>query len=706
MTTKTTPSSEDDQYQQLLSQVRSTFAASPPLGAVLFTTETAGLFGIFLDALPPDRRQHYDCNACRRFVDRFGGVVRIQADGSQVSVLWDPETAPLFFEPAVRALARAVTRSKVNGVFLCEERVWGLPKNDQQLTAIEHGVTPTVRTWHHLAVVPAASLVHKPVRGQTTAGAMSAEAEEHGMLCRGLAEFPIDVVRQAHTLLTSGQLYRSEKCVDAAKWLLDLHTARAAAVSSSARDNLTWLAAATAPAGFCHVRSTMIGTLLEDIVAKLPFAEIKRRFDEKMAPGNYQRAQAAPSAGNIAQAEKVIAEMKAAGSLGRRYATLDDLACLWRPAAPKAAPTSGGVFGHLTPKGKPPVSTMEMPSQTMTWEKFQRTVLPGALSIEVQVPPTADRFVALVTAADAAAPPILQWDTDEARNPVSWYYAAGIDAEIKRRVVGAGGRYDDVDIRASLIWHNRNDLDLHVVAPSGAHIFFAQKMSPCGGWLDVDMNVHGETDQPIENIRWAKGMARAGRYQVIVQNFRFHESFASPTPFKVELEVLGDVFTYEGVVSPRRETGEMSNVRVASFDFRPGQKLTYAPVDMRPASAGSPNAWGLTPNQWAKVTGVTLSPNMWGKTPMPQHGQHVFFLLDGCKDTSKGTGRGFFVETLRGELRPLRSTLEAYTATAAIEGADRATACGVGMTSGATWDLLVRVTTESGVATYKLDRWD
>jgi hypothetical protein len=53
----------------------------------------------------------------------------------------------------------------------------------------------------------------------------------------------------------------------------------------------------------------------------------------------------------------------------------------------------------------------------MTWEKFARTMLPEALSIEAQVPAGPERFMALVTAANADAPPILQWDAEERRNP-------------------------------------------------------------------------------------------------------------------------------------------------------------------------------------------------------------------------------------------------------------------------------------------------
>jgi uncharacterized protein YfaP (DUF2135 family) len=146
---------------------------------------------------------------------------------------------------------------------------------------------------------------------------------------------------------------------------------------------------------------------------------------------------------------------------------------------------------------------------------------------------------------------------------------SNIDAEIKDRVTRAGGLYDGVDIRASLLWNNRNDLDLHVITPSGEHIFYGAKVASCGGFLDVDMNVRGETTKPVENVRWAKGAARVGRYKVFVRNYAFHESVQSPTSFKVELEVNGKVTHFEGVMSPNGQTSDASDIVVAEFDFDP-----------------------------------------------------------------------------------------------------------------------------------------
>jgi uncharacterized protein YfaP (DUF2135 family) len=150
---------------------------------------------------------------------------------------------------------------------------------------------------------------------------------------------------------------------------------------------------------------------------------------------------------------------------------------------------------------------------------------------------------------------------------------ANIDAEIEDRVTKAGGLYAGVDVRASLLWNNGNDLDLHVLTPAGEHIFYGAKQATCGGWLDVDMNAGGaHTTKPVENVRWAKGTARRGRYKVWVRNFAFHEAKRAPTPFKVELEVGGKISHVEGVISPNGQTGELSDILVAELDYDPNAR--------------------------------------------------------------------------------------------------------------------------------------
>ena len=375
----------------------------------VFTTDAEGLFERYLGALRADRRQHYNCRCCHQFVERFGGLVTLDEAGDQRPLVWSLD-APPFFVQAVRALDYVVTRAKVTGVFLSSEMTWGTVSN-----VSKKGVT-----WSHLHARQPESVV-VPSSLLTCSQAMAAYREDHGTLCRGLADFPRDVAHEAHRLLAVGDLLRAEKCIGVARWLFDLHESLVVAMDRRRRDNLTWRAVALAPVGFAHIRSTMIGTLLEDIAAGLPFEDIRRRWNAKMGGDVYQRPQAAPTNGQLAAAESIIAKLASAGSLERRLATLEDIkgAEFWLPRDAANAKPSAGVFAHLRTDTRP-AAHVDISTQVITWEKFARTVLPDADRIELLTPPSGP-FFGFTTAANADAPPILQWDREGRRQPVSWY---------------------------------------------------------------------------------------------------------------------------------------------------------------------------------------------------------------------------------------------------------------------------------------------
>lgn len=141
-----------------------------------------------------------------------------------------------------------------------------------------------------------------------------------------------------------------------------------------------------------------------------------------------------------------------------------------------------------------------------------------------------------------------------------------IDAEISARLKREGAKSGDVAI--SLAWNTRDDLDLHVVTPRGEEISYNHKKSQCGGELDVDMNVNGESTSPVENVYWPVGGAPVGKYKVIVQNFKFHEHHhGTDVPFKVQVKVGDSVNIYKGNTKNTKV-----NVVVCEFDFVPQMK--------------------------------------------------------------------------------------------------------------------------------------
>lgn len=405
----------DSDYDALLGRLQARFLKNIDGGkAPLFTTDL-DLWDAYIDSFPTASRQYHNCSSCRHFIRRFGSLLTIDETGATKPAMWDPEDANSEHAAGIVAMCTALKRAKVTGVFLSAEPMWG---------------DPVTGIWTHFAVTPPASIRYRGLT-LTANQAMAEKREDHKNVLRALEEFTAPMLTQALTLLNSEALYRSEKVLGPAQWLSDLHTN----AQGRHRSNVVWRAIASAPAGFCHPRSSMIGTLLEDIASGMPFETVARRFKDKMHPLQYQRPQAAPSAGTIAQAEKVIGALKAAGSLERRFARLDEIVALWKPTTEPES-TKEGVFGHLIPKGEKAPAPMTVSAQTITWEKFARTVLPLAKAIEAFVPHRGN-FMALLTAQNPDAPPILQWDSEERRNPVSWYlYHGGSDA-VRWRLAGS-----------------------------------------------------------------------------------------------------------------------------------------------------------------------------------------------------------------------------------------------------------------------------
>jgi len=521
---------DNDQYPEFLESVNKYFNLMISKRNKLFTTNCDGLFEAYLANLPEEARQHYICSTCRHFINRYGGLVTISDNGEMESAIWNDSDVPEFFAQSIKAMKNIVLKSKVNGVFISENETLGQPATGQ---------------WTHISVTLPSDMVHHS--RLTNAGqAMAEKLEDFRILTAGLLEYATEAVDQAVTLLKTESLYRSEKCLGVAEWLKDLHMRCSNTKNSIDSNNQVWLAVATAPPGFCHIKSTMIGTLLDDIVAGLSFDSVSRRFAAKMHPLQYQRPQAAPTAGNIERAEKIVEKLGIQKSLIRRFAKLEELNKIWIPKEKKESTKSRGIFSHLTAKAKKVQPKMDIPTITMTWRKFSETILPFAEDIEYLVKDGKSNFSAILTAVHEDAPPIFQWDSEEKRNPFSWYVYVG---------------------------------------------------------------------------------------------------------------------------------------------------------------GSNHSKWELSTG-YCKVTGICLQPSTW-YDDNPHQGKSIFFILDGAKDSrDKNSGNCLFPEMLKSELREIRSTIEAYSKNAEIEGYHDASACGIKLEYRANWDAVFCVTTNAGIATYRLDRYE
>lgn len=91
-------------------------------------------------------------------------------------------------------------------------------------------------------------------------------------------------------------------------------------------------------------------------------------------------------------------------------------------------------------------------------------------------------------------------------------------ADLSQRLVREGARNGEVTV--SLGWNTRDDLDLHVIAPSGEELCYGNRQSSCGGHVDVCMAGTGRascSSEPVEHICWSR--APDGTYRVFVRFF-------------------------------------------------------------------------------------------------------------------------------------------------------------------------------------------
>lgn len=410
------------EFHKFLSAVRARFdEIIAKNGTQLYTTDTNinTLWSAYLSGFETEQwRQHHNCNCCRQFIQRYGSLVSIDKNGAAVSPLWGTVAQiPELYKKSVSAMRTLVSRSSVEGVFASELKILGTPQTRDFQNP--NGF------WRHFNVTNPS--VHTD-RVKTAYQYSAAKREDHITVINATVEFSRNTLDEAVKLLSSDKLYRSDKVLPGAKWLQSFMEMRNR-YTGKTRNSLSWKMIAEAPAGFCHPRSGMLGTLIEDMEEGKHIEEVKANFRAKMDGLSYQRPQAAPAAGNIKRAEELVAKLGIEPSLRRRYATITDLQLLWIPSRPTPveAQRSTGVFASVKPKQAQARAEPQRTSgvENITWSRFYDKVLNTADSIEVYTGLSRTVFRGFVTAAVEGSPPILQWDLENARNPVSWYVYNG-----------------------------------------------------------------------------------------------------------------------------------------------------------------------------------------------------------------------------------------------------------------------------------------
>lgn len=619
--------------------VETQFALMQASGNVLVVVdiEPTVLWSVYLESFPEGtnpifrERTEYDCNCCKNFIRDIGNVVSIGNTGIQT--IWDVEV-PGYFQQVTDTLADLVRQGKFKSYYIPTETRVGQKTSKDSVNNI---------TWNHFYATNTQSSI---VKNLDKGSFLSELHSTRDVFKRGLETLSLDASETVLELINQGSLYRGNEHKTQVENFISLKKEFDKLSTPLEKEIFIW-STAKKKRSTVRFRSSVIGTLVEDISQGKDLEQAVKSFENKVAPSNYRRTTAIISKGMIEQAQKTIKDLGLEDSLIRRYATPTDLTVNNILFSSTIKPTLN-VFEDLIVSSQKTAPKQLSKIEEISIDKFISDVLPSAEKLEVLFSNKhVNNLVSLVAPAHPENKNLFKWG-----NPFSWSYTGDITDSIQERVKAAGGTIK-APLRVSLAWFNYDDLDLSVVEPDGNIIYYGNRYSfskYSGGKLDVDMNAgHGTSRESVENIIFPnKAKIQDGTYKVRVHNFARRES--SNVGFDIQIEADGSIhnFSYKKAVKHNIYV-TVCHILVKNGTF----EITNLEKDIK-NSISSKEVWGINTETFVPVSMVMNSPNFWDNQTVGN--KHTFFILENCTNPDKV--RGFYNEFLSDDLIKHRKVFE------------------------------------------------
>lgn len=623
----------------------------------------------------PESSTH-NCNLCNNFIRRYGNIVAI-SDTNEIMTIWDVEIEGEF-EPVVKTLSLKLKGAKIQDVFFetftelnglnyekCKKTNTtfrlGVDKNHKQYNkeeAEKFGVVKEgeIRTFDHLHIDIPAAFVDQS--GKSVESIMGEFRDAKNVFQRAMEEISVDTLLLVKDLINQGSLldgathlYKIEQFIPFMKEYEKLSK------KGNAHDNWCWKTSYKLP--IAKFRNELIGVLCVELSEGKELNDAVVTWNKRVDPANYMKATAPITKKQIEEAKKFVEENGFEESFNRRFAHIDDInvseilhANAGDGKAPKVSVFDGVKSSASTRHKRSEFDKVE----EVSIEKFMKDILPTCTGIEAFLTSQHEgNMVSLTTANNPNSKPIFKWN-----NNFSWTYNGNLagKSQIKENVKAAGGKIDGI-LRASLQWNDEDtpgivDLDFHCSQSLSDEIYYANKRSRSGGWLDVDMINPSKIG--IENITF-QTQPRDMDYRFFVRNFNRN----SNKGFKVEIEFNGEVYNY---YYPNNLTGD---VNIATITVKNGQFSIKHHMAVSEGLGVQKEIYGLESNQFQKVNLVCLSPNHWEGNNVGN--KHYFFMLEGAK--SPVSIRSFHNENLIPELLTHRKVMEVLGAQTMVEPTEK-----------------------------------
>lgn len=636
------------------------------------------LWNLYLDSFPAgtneiyrERRWH-DCSCCRQFVKTIGNAVVIK--DNKVTTIWDFKTNDTMYQPVLDVLSSYVKSHAVTDVYFNDFKKVGTPINYEDLGNGE------VKEWNHFYLELPDKFVNRTNRslGDVKGG----YRDVRNVFKRSLDEISEESLNTVLELIYSNTLYKGEEWKSVLNEFLN-YKKEYDRTPENERDNYAWETSVKVGAVIGKIRNHSIGTLLVNISEGMDLDTAVRKYEQIVAPSNYKRPKAIFTKKMLEDAKKTIEELGYMESLGRRFATLDDITVnnilFSNKDSAKRINGADDIFGEMEREAvQNPKKFSKV--EEVSIDKFISDILPTARELEVYFENRhTNNMVSLIAPKDKDSKTMFKWN-----NNFGWAYSGNMTDSMKERVKAAGGKVNG-DLRFSIQWNEDGkdncDLDAHCKEANGYEIYFgsARKphLSPTKGQLDVDI-ISPNGKIAVENITWAdRKTMHTGKYLFFVKQF----SGSARNGFRAEIEFDGQIYEFDYNKSMRH--GEI--VQVAEVTLH--SDGTFTIKELLPSNVSSREVWNLNTNQFIPASVVMYSPNYWDEQDGIGH-RHYFFMLKDCINNE--SPNGFYNEFLKQDLVQHKRVFEALGSKMRVEDVEDQLS-GLGFSATKRDELIVKV---------------
>lgn len=414
-------------FQELVKQVRETFVLnteqSPLMGEtkpLLFRLNVTGarLLELLTLHLSDEEKQNHNCSTCRDFLKYWGNVGSISKDGKFVSAIW-PDTltgAADIYQPALDKIWSELSKAQVKGPVL--NTVPAVRSADRSfLGGFEHlnleGLYPRIFGLSCANKAYTDEEMYKHFTKFKTLRDNYLGYYRHAIHGEPSIKVGIDLLKHHKPARWSPMVAQLETHLNFQEKIDKAFSEG----GQTQRDRVLHLLSATHDY-ISRLNNSVLGEMLDALLSNRGGEEAIRRFNLYTDSSVYMRPTRELTDTDTQRANEIVSELGLEPSLRRREATLEDIEdnLLWRRSEPKSK-TDAGFFDHLREEKKEEV--MSMGEARVSMSTFMSDSIRGAERVVIHQ--AAGAIGGLLTAVSLEDKPIITWDNESARNPVSWY---------------------------------------------------------------------------------------------------------------------------------------------------------------------------------------------------------------------------------------------------------------------------------------------